>query len=668
MIAAEPDEAARRLGELENHFLAMDAPPDDPARRPLWSEMARLNAAFGCNGDAALCWANALWEGDDPPLAWAESWADAEFPEKRPADPKTLDRLLAVAKPNAADLRTLAAALVRAAEGGGVPSAIIERLGRVQPFLERHEATIPVRIAWLAWGAVARLAGNDALALARARDRVLERLHQRGLSRELDLPAFLRVAGTGAGDRARSGREHLFRLVEPMRSWIERGPWVGPYTRALADLVLAFGLARVGDADGAGGLVREGLGALKKNDAVVGWLGRAFDRRVGQALEGKAEGPLPADLMAQLDGMGQSGDGARQRDDKISRYKIDRIREHSRILEPLENVDPYRHWHSTLDEVARELVRVVDLVDRDELAERMGKLLRVRASGASAAVRNGQVLRTALDVGFRLGEGFAVGLFDRVGPTVDRLEQIPRRAELLERAIHLAAHFDQAGHVRSLVARLDALLAKADDRTAPASALEPLLGQCFRGLRKLGLRDDADRLLERMADLILRGRGEATADGLASSAALTGPDAVVWGRTLRLLLHVAAGWSHNGQHDRARPIFDQARALLLTGDLPPIEQTALACGYARSLGQVPPEQALPRFDELFNRLERIHDTFTVGSHYSLSRLDVIEAVVLTLASDEFTLGEGGRRWLEDDEYLVRRRIHRDVRDALGQEA
>jgi hypothetical protein len=49
-------------------------------------------------------------------------------------------------------------------------------------------------------------------------------------------------------------------------------------------------------------------------------------------------------------------------------------------------------------------------------------------------------------------------------------------------------------------------------------------------------------------------------------------------------------------------------------------------------------------------------------------LDFIEAIVLTLVSDDFTLGESGRRWLEDDEYFVRRRIHRDVRSALGQEA
>ena len=86
--------------------------------------------------------------------------------------------------------------------------------------------------------------------------------------------------------------------------------------------------------------------------------------------------------------------------------------------------------------------------------------------------------------------------------------------------------------------------------------------------------------------------------------------------------------------------------LLLEGDLPPIDQTALACTYAVALAPVPVAMALPRLEELFQVLERVHDSFTVTSHYSLSRLRLVESVVLTLASDEFTLGQRGHRWLE----------------------
>jgi hypothetical protein len=135
-------------------------------------------------------------------------------------------------------------------------------------------------------------------------------------------------------------------------------------------------------------------------------------------------------------------------------------------------------------------------------------------------------------------------------------------------------------------------------------------------------------------------------------------------RLQRMLLQVAAGWFFFGQDDRARPILDKARALLFKGDLIPVEQTALACAYVTTLGQAPMDLALPRIIELFRKLKGVFDTFTTHSHFSLSRLNVVEAVVFALVNDDFTIAPEARRWLDDDEFLVRRRIHREVRAAL----
>jgi hypothetical protein len=65
-------------------------------------------------------------------------------------------------------------------------------------------------------------------------------------------------------------------------------------------------------------------------------------------------------------------------------------------------------------------------------------------------------------------------------------------------------------------------------------------------------------------------------------------------------------------------------------------------------------------------MNRLPNTFTTSGYYSRFHLQVVEAAVLALASDEFALGPAARRWLDDDEYLVRRRIHADVRAALNQ--
>jgi hypothetical protein len=58
---------------------------------------------------------------------------------------------------------------------------------------------------------------------------------------------------------------------------------------------------------------------------------------------------------------------------------------------------------------------------------------------------------------------------------------------------------------------------------------------------------------------------------------------------------------------------------------------------------------------------RITNTWTTGKFYSRLHFNLMEEVILALVSDDFALGPAGRRWLDDDEYLVRRRIHDDMR-------
>src|SRR5205823_13123723 len=95
------------------------------------------------------------------------------------------------------------------------------------------------------------------------------------------------------------------------------------------------------------------------------------------------------------------------------------------------------------------------------------------------------------------------------------------------------------------------------------------------------------------------------------------------------------------------------------------ERTALASSYAQAVGQAPVEVAQKRLEEIFRQLKGVRDTYTTSSHFSVSQLDVVEAVVLAVVSDDFTLGTQARRWLDDDEFLVRRRIHRDMRALMA---
>jgi hypothetical protein len=51
---------------------------------------------------------------------------------------------------------------------------------------------------------------------------------------------------------------------------------------------------------------------------------------------------------------------------------------------------------------------------------------------------------------------------------------------------------------------------------------------------------------------------------------------------------------------------------------------------------------------------------STNSHYCLAVIQLMEAVVSSLANEDLMLSEWARRWVEEDEHLLHRRIHRDL--------
>jgi hypothetical protein len=672
---AEPPVLEQQLRTLEERFLALDGPEGDSWRRQLWPELAILNAQLNYVGDAAVCWANALWEGQPAP-GWAWGWLRAEAKDVDPEQTAPiLDRLLSEPEPSPGDVRTLAAWLTWST-AAGQRQAIGERLGTIQHYLEAHEGQLPVRALWLAWCSLVDLSGGDVLALARARDRVLERLYQEGLRPDLDLPSFLRFAGPGGNSRARALRDRVLRLRELVRRWIGRNTIVEAldaephFTGAYADLAFAFGLASLGEPTACRELLEQAREVLAPQDDVHSFLLQAYDYRIQQALAGKSHtGPLPPEQLEYLEHM-----------DTLVRYKIDRLRCHSRILEPEEKVDPFRGavrgrvYLAMGDRLGQTLAALPDLRDRAELARQLGQLLwQPDPRGVHKVADRARILAVALDLAPRLGEAFALEVLAQVPLVLDdlpgalahvsALERVLGQAALLERALFLAAHFGQAEHVQVLVGRMEELLSPrhAEGTANALLALDALAGQCFHGLRKLGMRDAIDRLLKSIVEVVLEGQSFAD---LQEQMRGGGPRAVGWPARLRALLHVAAGWFYFGKNAQADVLVGEVGSVLQEKQLNPQEQTKLACTYVTTLGQAPVEQGLRRLEELFTRLEGVRYTLTSNSHYVQSLLMVTEAAVLAVAREEFTLGPGVRRWLDEDEYQVRRRIHADVRALL----
>jgi hypothetical protein len=705
VVPLPPDELQMQRLELEERFLAVEGGLDAPERQALWPRLAALNERLGSGDDAGVCWMNALWLGTEEQTAWAWSWFRAEaqgvplrketgWPKERtwasaavlaprgaPVDGPDLDLVLKLDEPQTADVRALAAHIFWAGCRKEPPTVLVERLARIGHFLETHERLLPVRAAWLAALGLHRLAGGDALGLARTRDRLLERLFHGGLRPEQELPSFLRFSGPAGNQRFRTVRQWLAELAELARTWIrEKGQLLVygkgvPKTEAYVDLLFAFGLAKLGERDACNRLRERAKQALGEAGQAHQFLLEAYEYRIQQALEGKLHrGPLPLEQMeylALLDDMRKknkemAGTGAT--------YVIDRLRDVSRILEPDQEIDPYRYNTRFQNEVEQTLGELPDVLDRTEVAARIHGLLRKVPRGNDGPPLRARVLRAALDQAPRVGEEFSLEMLALVAPAFDALpppteaEEFKTQAQLLEKGLFVAAHFDRTESLQQFVARLERLLL-AQRESPTIFGFEKVAERCFRGLRKFGMHKEIDQLLQLMARVLLQGRDLKVVEDPEWQA--RNPAA------LRTLLHVAAGWYYFGRDGEGEVVLKAARAALLAplpkpkGDRPDIDgqtkrsRTALAKAYATALSQVPVELAQQRFEELFQKLEGILDNFTTNEYYSQFQIQVVEAVVLAIVSDDFTIGTMVRRWLDDDEFLVRRRIHRDVRELVS---
>jgi hypothetical protein len=723
IAAAPPSQLQIELTQLQERFIALEGPLDDPVRLRLWPEMAARHAALKHSADAGLCWMNLLWEllnldaeradlerepserraarqarlselrkladefGGDSALAgrWLRGEGVVADSRLTGAD---LDRLLENEQPAYSEVRGLVACLVWAAYDPAAAKAIVARLPRVQQYLERHERTMGLRPVWLAWGALAKIT-RDPLALARARDRLIERLVTEGYSAERDLPGFLRAAGHHDRERVNVIRERFGALYELARKWCEESRvrddlpgTIWQTSGQYVDVIFAFGFARLNEPTQARERVRDAEAAIKRHRGrrgptdenvgeIHGLLVRGFRYRVEQVLQGRPHaGPLPAEWRDDLEkAVGRT----------LSRYFVDRMRQQSQILEPEERFDPQRDSTKPTAELEQRLIELSAIRDPTQLHATIRDLFKVGAGRPPAPEEQLNILTESLMLAPRVGDALVQDLLARIEPVLDRLTSyrsseesrssglLERQAIVLERGMVIAANYGRGDLVQRLWPRLIQILQhlQQEKRAAPlVNLVNRVFSQSLRSMRKLGLRDEIGKLIDQADRLVRKGRS------LTALEVAAGKD---WPITLTTLVYLAGGWLSFGWLDKSLEVLDAARKLLLserdkdyarTGLFPQLYAN-LAVAYVTALGEAPVDAALRRIEEFFRRAWRLEDTFTSSTFYSRMHLNIIEAVVLAVVSEEFATGPSARRWMDDDEYLIRRRIHRDHRVAVA---
>jgi hypothetical protein len=308
--------------------------------------------------------------------------------------------------------------------------------------------------------------------------------------------------------------------------------------------------------------------------------------------------------------------------ERLLRYFVDRLRKQSRILEPDQDTDLFPGW----SRFERALADLSVMTVREQFTAGVRNLL-VEAEDRTRGYWRDRVCRVilaALNHASLVGEEFTREILAHAWvvwgqlPPAGVLGETAERATLLRRALRAAAHFN----LRPEFGRLLTLFEEWVRGRASYASFDPgvALEEAIRGLFHLGMLEEADQFLNGISRLLLQDRpiGQWDFTQVRNSR----------GR-LRALLELARGWYAFGWDSLADPVLEKARTLLFSGILVPRDCVPLASASARAVGAAARTVADRHLSSLLDRLTGVHDTYTTASHFSVSQLDVAEAVVLS---------------------------------------
>ena len=625
------EERLARRAELEERLFDRDT-GENPGR--LWAELAELYSETGNPVDAALGWMHALWDTAHPPETWATQWAKLESRQPQSAVRATLVELI----------RTSSAA-------AGID------LKAASENLESLEDSLPCRLVWLARLALAGQSGGDVLQLAHGRDRLFARLHGDTALAALDTPSFLRFRGAAGGDRYAMARDWLLRCREPIQRWLKkqaahnRANWSGvdidsARTAAYADGMLAWGFAKLGGVSQANELSNAANRALANEPGSPCTLGvqRELSSRFRVEIQLALGMAAPAVERAQHSGASRT---------ELGTYAVAKLLSHSQILGGSQTASEFG---------GRPLAA---LIGDDDLGRELTRLLACRTPTTAA-------IRAILDV--VAADGTAVTLpratltLLEIDAPRELLREIlafaPRALELLPEALRIRAIQDSetAAYMTRTAGRCVEVVARICVRQGWPGPLRELFRSLCRAL------DDGDpptrAILRRTAPVLFRalarsGASDELRQFLARWYRIGGDDA-------ELNLSAAIGWYTLGETERGNRMLNDAREQLFVRGVPgDRERGRASLAYCRALAHAPPRLALGRLEELFQRLGPIASPGATSQYFDLPALEMIDTAITAIVNEDFSLGPELRRWLDEDELRIRRRITRDLDAAMA---
>ena len=279
---------------------------------------------------------------------------------------------------------------------------------------------------------------------------------------------------------------------------------------------------------------------------------------------------------------------------------------------------------------------------REEIAEEIDGICALAASPKTPAEDSARLYDGALDFFYRLNESQVMPHLRTILEETHGIKG-PRRAVILEKALALAGHYGNMELVARYVETLRDVLAVL----SPAEAAEGTtkLEGVLRMLRRLGFTEEASSLLSAL---------EASAEGTDSSL-------------LRHQLQVATARITLGEVEQAKRWHERAFAELKrlrdARDRGVSERLRLCRALARSLAALPEPERVEGLQRLeTQQIETITDRFNTNSHFSLALVAFFEYLLFAYVGEGPGISARMRQMLDEEEYLIRRRIHRDTRE------
>lgn len=376
----------------------------------------------------------------------------------------------------------------------------------------------------------------------------------------------------------------------------KRSPVEAPdyMTHAYREWIFAYAYARAGKPERAKELVMTAKSRLEsvEDDPVHRVLADAYAARVTNALAGKssAAAPLPARVEAQLAML-----------DRVARYKVDRLREVSRVLNATEQVDAIGAFAKRMkDYRGHELESLRGVADADARGKLVSELVE-------------QLATTEEERRLR----FLIGIVSeaKVLPAASArrvLGQVTAQIELVaseERALAWATVIGLADMVDR--ARIHELVQKA-----AVSFTET----------------DGDDLEQALVEIV-RTIGKTHRAELGELWKRAEPRALDAKQSSRVRAAFAAGLVQLGD-PRAKPMLAELEAPLdEVGGMTLHARLELVHALALAFAQLPREEALAAIERLARQYPGITDSYGTNSHYALSLLWLMDSVIVGVVDE-----------------------------------